>query len=349
MDKSSVKQQTTSVKWKEIERYVRSCISGLADKPMQVQPFSAGYSNLTYQISIGDWTAVFRRPPFGHIPPKAHDMKREYTILKKLHPVFSLAPKPYLYCDDPAVSDKHFYIMEKKSGLVLDDTLPPEHQGDEAYARAVSGTAVSTLAQLHSIDYAKEGLADIGRPDGYLERQVHGWIKRYQLAKTEEIAGVTEIEQWLMHHLPASPAPAIVHNDFKLNNMMLSPDDPTNATAVFDWEMCTIGDPLTDLGCSLAYWTEPGEAETGLVSVTIQHGFLNRREFAHLYAAKSGRDLSNIDYHLTFAFYKIAVVLQQLHYRWKKGETSDDRFSTLNIGVYNLMCQAHRARNKELL
>ncbi|WP_047153897.1 phosphotransferase family protein [Aneurinibacillus tyrosinisolvens] len=346
---NSVKPQTTSVNWELIERYIRSRISGLPDKPMEVHPFSAGYSNLTYRIAIGEWEAVFRRPPFGSIPPKAHDMKREFTILEKLHPVFPLAPKPYLYCEDPAVSDKHFYIMEKKNGLVLDDALPPEHEGDTAYTRTVSETVVNTLTFLHSIDYRKAELADIGRPEGYLERQVHGWIKRYEQAKTEEIGEVTEIEQWLLRHLPSSPAPTIVHNDFKLNNMMLSPDDPRQAVAVFDWEMCTIGDPLTDLACSLAYWTEPGEAETGLTSVTIQPGFLTRREFADMYAAKSGRDLSVIDYHLTFAFYKIAVVLQQLYYRWKKGETADDRFASLDVGIYNLMRQAGRAKNRELL
>jgi aminoglycoside phosphotransferase (APT) family kinase protein len=349
MNKNSVRQQTTCVNWETIEQYIRSQISGLPDEPMQVRPFSAGYSNLTYQIAIGDWQAVFRRPPFGHIPPKAHDMKREFTILEKLHPVFPLAPKPYLYCEDLSISDKHFYVMEKKEGLVLDDALPSEHKGDTAYARTVSETAVGTLALLHSIDYVEAGLADIGRPDGYLERQVHGWIKRYAQAKTEEISEVADIERWLLDHLPSSPAPTIVHNDFKLNNMMLSPDNPKQAVAVFDWEMCTIGDPLTDLGCSLAYWTEPGEAETGLTSVTIHPGFLTRREFANLYAAKSGRDLSTIDYHLTFAFYKIAVVLQQLYYRWKKGETNDDRFASLDIGIYNLMHQAQRAKNKELL
>ncbi|MBN6186134.1 phosphotransferase family protein [Aneurinibacillus sp. BA2021] len=349
MNENKVKPPATAVNWNAVEQYIRTKLPDLPQETMQVRPFSAGYSNLTYQITIGRWKAVFRRPPFGPIPPKAHDMKREYTILHRLHPVFPLAPEPYVYCEDPAVSDKHFYIMEQKEGLVLDDRLPPEYDGDPAYGRAISDTAVRTLVRLHDIDYEAAGLADIGRPDGYLARQVHGWIKRYQQAQTDNIAGVSELEQWLVRHVPPSPAPTIVHNDFKLNNMMFSPEDPQEAVAVFDWEMCTIGDPLTDLGCSLAYWTEAGEAETGLTSVTTQPGFINRREFAERYAVHSGRDLSDISYHLTFAFYKIAVVLQQLYFRWKQGEAPDERFANLDIGIRNLMQQAHRARNGEML
>jgi aminoglycoside phosphotransferase (APT) family kinase protein len=349
MSQSPLHRPSTEINWQSIEHYIRSQIEGLPAEPMQIKQFSAGYSNLTYLITIGEWEAVFRRPPFGQIPPKAHDMKREFTILKKINPVFPLAPKPYLYCEDPLISDKHFYVMEKKTGIVLDDTLPPEYQADKEYARIVSETVVNTLVFLHSIDPADTGLSDIGKPEGYLERQVHGWMKRYYHAKTDEIDVVPEIEQWLSKHIPVSPAPTIVHNDFKLNNMMISPHDPREAVAVFDWEMCTIGDPLTDLGCSLAYWTEPGEQETGLTSVTVNPRFLKRREFAQLYAEKSGRDLSNIDYYLTFAFYKIGVILQQIYYRWQKGEAKDDRFAKLGEGVYNLMYQAYRAKNKELL
>ncbi|MFT9849286.1 phosphotransferase family protein [Aneurinibacillus sp. REN35] len=349
MGENKVKPPITSVKWDVIEHYIRENIPNLPTETMKITPFSAGYSNLTYRIAIGEWRAVFRRPPFGYIPPKAHDMKREYTILQKLYPVFPLAPQPYVYCEDPAVSDKHFYIMEQKEGLVLDDTLPPEYIGNTAYAHAISDTAVRTLVRLHSIDYEAAGLAEIGKPSGYLERQVHGWIKRYDQAKTDDIAGVAELEQWLIRHLPSSPAPTIVHNDFKLNNMMFSPSNPQEAVAVFDWEMCTIGDPLTDLGCSLAYWTEAGEAETGLTSVTIYPGFMTRREFVEQYAAKSGRDVSDIAYHLTFAFYKIAVVLQQLYFRWKRGEAQDERFANLDIGIRNLMQQAHLAKSGEML
>lgn len=335
--------------WEMIEQYLRLHIEGLNNGPMQVKQFSAGYSNLTYLIRIGNWEAVLRRPPFGQIPPKAHDMEREYRILQKIHPVFPLAPKPYVYVNDPAIMDKHFYVMEKKNGVVLDDKMPPEYEANKEAGRMVSKTVVNTLVQLHAIDCKEAGLSDLGRSEGYLERQVNGWIKRYHNAKTDEIDIVEDIEKWLINNIPSSPSPTIVHNDFKLNNMMLSPYDPREVVAVFDWEMCTIGDPLTDLGSSLAYWTEEGEAETGLTSITANPGFIKRSEFTELYAKKSGRDLSDIDYYLTFAFYKIGVILQQIYYRWKQGQTKDERFSTFNVGINNLMYQAALAKSKQLL
>jgi aminoglycoside phosphotransferase (APT) family kinase protein len=336
------------INWDEIERYIRFHMEGLSQDPMRVKKFLTGYSNLTYLIQIGNWEGVLRRPPFGKIPPKAHDMEREYRILQKIHPVYPLAPRPYLYCEDPEIMDKHYYIMEKKQGVVLDDTLPPEF-AEKAKCRTISETVVNTLVQLHEIDYQKVGLSDIGRPEGFLERQVHGWIKRYQNAKTDQIDVAQEIERWLVNNIPTSPSATIVHNDFKLNNMMLSPHDVSQAVAVFDWEMCTVGDPLMDLGITLAYWTEEGEAETGLTSVTANPGFIKRREFIELYAQKTRRDLSQIDYYITFASYKIAAVLQQIYYRWTKGETQDQRFAKLDVGIRNLLHQAYRAQRKELL
>lgn len=339
----------SQLNWEQIESYIRSQLSGLPAEPMQVRPFSAGYSNLTFAIRIGEWEAVLRCPPLGPIPPKAHDMEREYHILRKLHPVFPLAPKPYFLGNDPAVMARPFYVMERKVGVVLDDCLPSQYEAIPDVGRLISHTLVNTLVQLHEIDLEKTGLSEIGRPEGYLERQVHSWIKRYHQSQTDEIGVTDEIEQWLLSHLPVSPSPTIVHNDFKLNNMMLSMDDPREAVAVFDWEMCTSGDPLTDLGSTLAYWTEQGEAFTGLTSVTTLPGFLSRREFAQLYAEKSGRNLDSMHYYLAFAFYKVGVILQQLYARWKHGQAQDERFSTLNAGVITFMQQAHRAMQRELL
>ncbi|WP_027416128.1 phosphotransferase family protein [Aneurinibacillus terranovensis] len=337
------------INWERIEHFLRSHIEQLGSEPMEVKQFSAGYSNLTFLIRIGEWVAVLRRPPFGPIPPKAHDMEREYRILWKINPVFPLAPKPYLFCNDLSIMERPFYVMERKQGTVIDDQLPPEYEDTEETAKMISETVVKTLVQLHEIDIKTAGLSDLGHPEGYLERQVHGWIKRYHHSKTDEIHVVEEIEKWLVRNMPVSPYPTIVHNDFKLNNMMLSKNDPGKAVAVFDWEMCTIGDPLTDLGSSLAYWTEEGEAFTGLTSVTNNPGFIKRREFIDLYAKKSGRDLTHIDFYLTFAFYKIGVILQQIYYRWKQGEASDERFGKLGEGVCNLMQQSYRALQKELL
>lgn len=336
------------VNWSAVEDHLRNEIIGLSGD-FQVKPFTAGYSNLTYLISIGQWQAVLRRPPFGPIPPKAHDMKREYEILKKLHRVFPYAPKPILYCEDHDIMERHFYVMEKIDGVVLDDCLPAEFAEVPDIGQRVSNALADTLVKLHEVDYEAAGLGGIGLPDGYLTRQVNGWIKRFQHSKTNDIPEVASLEKWLLNNIPPSPAPTIVHNDFKLNNMMFSRTNPDEVIGVFDWELSTIGDPLTDLGSTLAYWTEPGEGDTGLTSITALPGFASRKEVLERYANKSGLDVSNIDYYLTFGFYKIAVILQQIYYRWKIGETKDERFGKLNVGIKNLLEKAERARFKDIL
>jgi aminoglycoside phosphotransferase (APT) family kinase protein len=341
-------QTEEQINWQSVENYLQLHFDGLPQESMMVKKFSEGYSNLTYMLRIGHWEGVLRRPPFGPLPPKAHDMEREYRILQKIHPVFPLAPKPYLYCDDPSVMDRHFYVMEKKTGVVIDDQLPPKYESEES-ARVLSETVVNTLVQLHTIEYKNANLADLGRPEGYLERQIYGWINRYHNSKTNEISGLDELEKWLVDNIPASSNPAIVHNDFKLNNMMFSANNPSKAIGVFDWELSTIGDPLTDLGSSLVHWAEKGDPETGLTSITTMPGFISRREFLEQYAKKSKRDVSQIDYYLTFAFYKLAAILQQIYCRWKVGQAKDERFSHLGEGIQNLMLMASRAKNKELL
>ena len=276
-------------------------------------------------------------------------MKREFDILSKLNRFFSLAPKPFLYCDDPVIMDRHFYVMEKKDGVVIDDSLPMEYVENPRTGELVSTAVIDTLLQLHSVDYKEAGLEMIGYPNGYLTRQIHGWIKRYQNCKTEDIAGVETLEKWLINHIPTSPDPTIVHNDFKLNNMMFSPQNPSEIVGLFDWELSTIGDPLTDLAVMLAYWKEEGEADTGLTSVTTGLGFASRKEMLERYAKKSRRDVGQIDFYLSFAFYKIAVILQQIYYRWKIGEAKDERFSKLSEGIENLMKQAMKAQRQEIL
>ncbi|MDE5411789.1 phosphotransferase family protein [Alkalihalobacterium chitinilyticum] len=340
---------TSEIHWDKVESYIRREVPYLGKETMKSKAFSNGYSNLTYLVEIGDWQAVMRRPPFGPIPPRAHDMEREYRILEKIYPVFPLAPKPLLFCEDPKIMERHFYIMEKKSGVVLDHDLPEVYEKTERTGQLVSEAFVETLVKLHNIDIKATGLDTIGRPEGYLERQVHGWIKRYQNSKTEDIDNVTHIEKWLTENIPLSPAPTIVHNDFKLNNMMYCSEDPGKVVGVFDWEMCTIGDPMTDLGSAVAYWTAEGESFSGLPSVTGQPGFYSRKEILENYAQISGRDVSNFDFYLTFAFYKIAVILQQIYYRWKIGKANDERFETLIIGVRNLIENASRSQRKEFL
>lgn len=346
---SQNKEFAAEINWNLIENYLRSQNNVPDESPLEVQQFSAGYSNLTYFIKIGEWKAVLRRPPFGPIPPKAHDMKREYEILLKLNRVFPLAPKPYLYCENESIMDRHFYIMEKKDGVVIDDSLPEQFEVYLEARQLISQEVVRTLTKLHEIDFRQDELETLGYPEGYLSRQVHGWMKRYKNTKTDDIAGVEELEKWLVNHIPVSPSPTIVHNDFKLNNMMFSAKVPIEVVGLFDWELSTIGDPLTDVASMIAYWEEEGDPYTGLTSVTKQIGFASRKEMLEMYAQQSGRDVEQFNFYLTFAFYKIAGILQQIYYRWKIGEVKDDRFVKLGEGVKNLMQQAMRAQRKEIL
>lgn len=347
--KQEIGKVQDAINWEIVEQHLRKSIPDLPNGKLNVRPFSEGYSNLTYLLNIDDWEGVLRRPPFGEVPPKAHDMQREFRMLEKVNPVFPLAPKPYVYCEDPAIMDKHFYVMEKKQGVVIDDVLPENYGGSEQAGPKISQTVIQTLAQLQAIDYQKAGLADMGKPEGFLERQVKGWIKRYDHSKTESIPQLSELEQWLAANLPKTQETTIVHNDFKLNNMVLDAQDPGKAVGILDWELSTIGDPMSDLGSTVAYWGQPDDPDMGINIVTGQKGFYTRREFVEAYAKASGRDVSNINYYVTFGFYKLAVILQQIHYRWKIGEIDDDRFGELNIAVRNLIEMANETRRNNLL
>jgi aminoglycoside phosphotransferase (APT) family kinase protein len=337
------------INWGLLEALVHETISGIPNEPMKVRKFSEGYSNHTYLLSFGDWESVLRRPPFGEIPAKAHDIKREYTILSRIHGVYPLAPKPYLYSDDPAIMGRHFYLMEKKQGVVLNDVLPDTYGSSELVGPAISKSIITSLIELQKVDYKKANLLDIGKPEGFLERQVHSWIKRYSVSKTDEIAGVSELEVWLVKQMPTTVDTTIVHNDFKLNNLVLDPHDPGVVKGVLDWEMATIGDPMSDIGAVLAYWGEVGDPDIGISLVTNQKGFFSRREMAEQYAQESGRDISFINYYVAFGYYKLAVILQQLYYRWKKGTADDDRFEKLHIPIANLFDLANLTRTNKIL
>lgn len=331
----------------KLEAYLRKHIDGLGDSPLEVRQFPSGLSNLTYSLKIGNWEAVLRRPPLGPVAPKAHDMKRESDILSKLHPVFPLAPKPLLFSEDTDIIGSRFFVMERKIGVVVDKEVPSDLNVSEQDYKRISETMVDTLVALHDIDYEAAGLAGLGHPDGFLERQVHGWIKRYQRSKTDEIDGVDTLTKWFVDHLPASPPPALIHYDFKLNNALFSREDVAALTGIFDWEMTTIGDPLADLGVAMSYWTQADDPDIlkygqGKPSITVQPGFMTRSEFVEAYARKSGRDVSNIHYYLTFAYFKLAVICQQIYYRWKKGQTSDERFAKLGGFVQSLIQHARQ-------
>jgi aminoglycoside phosphotransferase (APT) family kinase protein len=339
------------INWAKVEQLIKTEMDlNHVQEKMEVEPFSAGYSNLTYAITIGDWEGVLRRPPIGEIPSKAHDMEREYSVLRRINAVFPLAPKPYILSKDEDIMERPFYVMEKKAGIVLDDKLPDQFLPSTSSGKSISFGVVDTLSQLHQVDCREGEMKDFGRPEGYLKRQVEGWISRYHRSKIEEIPITSVIESYLMKHLPPQNSNiAFVHNDFKLNNLMFDSVDPGKVIGVFDWELSTIGDPLADLGSSLAYWKEDGEPFTGITSITHLPGFITRREFIERYCRNTSYDVTSIDYYLAFAFYKVAAILQQIYYRWKKGELTDERFRELGTGVKNLMTLSYRAIHKEII
>jgi aminoglycoside phosphotransferase (APT) family kinase protein len=335
-------RSTEQLDWSALAKYLRwhlaeHQIPGLdlaAD--MQVSQFPGGHSNLTYLVRFGGAELVLRRPPLGPVPPKAHDMAREFRWLAGVHPVFELAPRPYVLCEDPAIIGSVFYVMERRRGVVVRQEEPVGLANRPEVRRALSESLVDTLASLHSIDVTRGALAALGKPEGFVERQVRGWTSRWEGSKLDELPEMDALRDWLIARLPANPdMPAIVHGDYKLDNVLLDPLDVTRLVAIFDWEMSALGDPLVDLGILLAYWrpTAPPEQRDALTSVTHRDGYFTREEIIDRYTAQSGRDLSNIRYYETFALFKIAVVIQQIYYRYRRGQTDDPRFANFGERV----------------
>ncbi len=307
---------------------------------LTIEQFPGGHSNLTYLLRTPVREYVLRRGPLGPVAPKAHDMAREYKVLKAVHPFFRPAPEVFLVCEDPSVVGAVFFVMERRHGIVVRDHVPPELAAFPDYPERVSRGFIDCLAELQSIDIQKHGLVSLGKPDGFLERQVHGWFDRWLRAKTEDNALMDRIIDWLTSRMPASPAPSLVHNDFKLDNIMLNLEDPGRIEAVLDWEMATVGDPLVDVGLILCYWAQPADPGGTKPSITSQPGWFTRDQLLGRYAEKTGRDLSLINYYEAFALFKLAVVLQQIYVRFHRGQTQDERFRHFDKRVHNLIEQA---------
>lgn len=321
-----------------LDRYLRGQLPG-ATGPLGVEQFPGGHSNLTYLLRYGDLEFVVRRPPLGPVAPKAHDMSREYRALNGLWRVFPPAPRPYLLCEDPTVIGAPFYVMERRRGIVVRRQEPPEWKGNHSIRRQVSEAMVDTLITLHAVDYVATGLGNLGKPEGFVERQVKGWAERWERAKDREVPAISQLAGWLAERIPAPTDATLVHGDFKLDNVMLDPADPGRMIAVLDWEMCTLGDPMVDLGLLLCYWAEDGDPyarKESVAQVTAQPGWYTREEIVRHYAGKTGRDVSKIAFYEIFALYKIAVVVQQIYIRWKRGQTKDERFAAFGPRVVAL-------------
>jgi aminoglycoside phosphotransferase (APT) family kinase protein len=313
---------TEQLDWPKIAAYL-----GLRD--LQVEQFPGGHSNLTYLLRSGDRELVLRRPPFGPVPPRAHDMAREFRVLAAVHPLFPLAPEPYVLCEDTSVAGAVFYTMERRHGVVIRTDEPPEF--DEPLRRDVSASIVDTLADLHAV----RGIESLGKPAGFVARQIRGWTERWHGSKTSDVPEMEQLAAWLAQRIPPDPArPALVHGDYKLDNVMLDGRDPRRLAGVFDWEMAAVGDPLVDVGILLCYWVHIDDP------VTARPGWSGRDEILARYAARASASLDGIALYEVFAVFKLAVVLQQIYARYVRGQTDDPRFASMGERVTMLARKA---------
>jgi aminoglycoside phosphotransferase (APT) family kinase protein len=299
--------------------------------PLVVEQFPNGYSNLTYLLRMGERQLILRRPPVGANIQSAHDMGREYRVLAGLTRVYPKVPRPLLYCEDTSVLGAPFYVMERVQGVILRVQPPAGLSLTPELMGRLSTAFIANLAAIHAVDVEAAGLAELGRPAGYVGRQISGWTKRYRAAQTDEIAGVEQAIAWLAQHQPAEAGAALIHNDYKYDNVVLATDDLTRIIAVLDWEMCTLGDPWMDLGTTLGYWSEAGDpaALRGMFGLTTLPGNLDRRQLVEQYEAASGRTVVNPLFYYVYGLFKIAGIIQQLYYRYRQGHTQDARFASL--------------------
>jgi aminoglycoside phosphotransferase (APT) family kinase protein len=318
-------------------------LKGRADLPTgrpRMRQFAGGKANLTYLLEFpGGEELVLRRPPLGPVAEGAHDMSREFAVLSRLWQSFDKAPRALALCEDESVIGGPFFLMERKPGVVVRDVIPDRFGGghDAGANRALSEVVIDTLAELHAVDAAGCGLADLGHPEGFLARQVRGWGDRWEKSRHEDNPVADEVRAWLEVNLPSSGPPTLLHNDWRLDNMAVAPDDPGRCVAVYDWDMATRGDPLADVGTLMASWYDEGEERSVLAPMpTTSPGWLSRAAALDRYAESSGQDMANSAWYVVFGTWKLGVVLQQIYIRWARGQTRDPRFEALGEGARTL-------------
>lgn len=311
--------------------YLRGQLPG-TDRPLTVRQFGGGAANLTYLLDYGTHQYVLRRPPLGPVAEKAHDMEREYTVLSHLHPAYPLAPTAHLYCADEDIIGSDFFVMERRTGVVVRTALPDAFRDQSDAPQRITEALIDALAALHAVDYEAIGLGDLGQPEGFIERQIEGWYQRWHNAKTADLEPMNGVYHWLLENQPDPQAAALVHNDFKLDNLMLSADDPGQAVAVLDWDMCTLGDPLSDLGALLTYWVQPDDPAPlrEIAQMPIDARFPSRSALVTRYAERSGRNVEDIHFYHALGLYRLTVIVAQIYIRYKRGQTQDERFAQLN-------------------
>jgi aminoglycoside phosphotransferase (APT) family kinase protein len=322
-----------------LESYLREHLPGVRG-PMELRQFGGGHANLTYLARFSEQEFVVRRPPLGPVAPGAHDMRREHRVLSVLYRAFPLAPRSHVLCEDETIIGAIFHVLERRRGFAIRSDIPSPLRGQPELCRRIGEMLVDTLAKLHQVVPGSVGLEDLGRPQGYLDRQLEGWSRRWRAASDRASVDMEQLVAWLAHNRPPSPHVALLHNDFKLDNVLLDPIDPARPVAVLDWDMCTVGDPLFDLGSMLTYWAEAGDDPAwreASAMPTWHTGFPTRRQAIERYATLTGFDIASLRWYLVFGAFKLAVVLQQIYIRYVRGQTKDERFARFDKRVSALI------------
>lgn len=307
--------------------------------PLTLRQFGGGHANLTYLLQFGNTEYVLRRPPLGPIAPTAHDMRREHRVLERLGEAFPLAPRSHALCTDQAILGVDFHVMERRHGIVIRRELPAALEGRPDLNRRIGEMIVDVLADLHRVTPEAVGLGDLGRPEGFVRRQVDGWGRRWQAAKDRDLADVDRMLGWLASQVPDPQVTTLLHNDYKLDNVMVAADDPATPVAVFDWDMTTRGDPLMDLGYLLNFWNEAGDdPRWHQVSRMPTHhdGFPTRADVVERYAHRTGFNLDRVAWYHVFGVLKLVVIIQQIYIRFLRGQTQDQRFARYDERVRDL-------------
>ncbi len=311
-----------------VAAYLRTHVGDLVGSgSVEFLQFPGGAANLTYLARTDTVELVLRRAPLGSVAKGGHDMEREYGVLSRLWEAYPPAPRAYHYCDDPEVMGKPFFVMERREGLVVRLTWPAEIGDDEAVQRSVTENVVDGLSDLHRVRPDALGLGDLGRPDGFVSRQVEGWMGRWEAAKTRDVADMDRAAGLLTTMMPDSQGTVLLHNDYKLDNTMV--DGRGSLVAVFDWDMATRGDPLVDLGTLVAYWVDPvGPTYPVLAGYGVPLApVMSKREVADRYAASTGFDVHRLPFYEGLALFRVAVIIEQIYARYASGQTADDRFA----------------------
>ena len=343
IDQASPIRQGEELNRNVLNDYLKSQLTDF-EEITEIMQFSGGYSNLTYLIKVGLEEYVLRRPPFGVNIKSAHDMGREFKVLSLLKPHYPKVPQPIIFCEDESIIGCQFYMMKRVKGIIFRGKDAVELQIPAEKMRKLSENLIDNLADLHLLAIEKTGLTKLGKPEGYVLRQVEGWIGRYEKSQTDNIPAMEKIAEWLRTNMPRPQIPAFLHNDYKYDNVLLNPDNLTEILGVLDWEMATVGDPLMDLGASLAYWCEESDGDfLKSFNITWLAGNLTRNEVVERYAKKTERDVSDILFYYVFGLYKNVVIMQQIYARWKIGLTKDPRFGGLIYGIHELSKMAVRA------